>query len=116
MTAVISLLMMGLGFLNGMIITTILDKSETGKINARLEKVLDQKFKLEKEVEDLKEELEYERYEKDEVVARLRSIVRQYGNLPPPCERLERSGLYADSEDGEFDCPISPSEDLNSTD
>ena len=118
MAAVISLVMMGLGFMNGMVITTLIERNESARLNALLEKTLEQKFNLEKELDSLKEELEYERDEKDELVSKLGSLVRQYSNLPPPCEKLERCELYydSDSDDEEFECPTSPTEKLDNKD
>jgi hypothetical protein len=109
MSAIVSVIMIGIGFLNGMIVATLLDKYEIGKTEKRLEKVLDEKFELEQQIDELKEEIESERQQKDELVSKLNMLVRQHIRLPPPEGPLERSRVCSfDSEDQDFDCPISP--------
>jgi hypothetical protein len=110
MTAIVSLIMLGLGFVNGMIVTTLLDKLEVAKASARVQKVLDDKFDLEQEVDELREELELERRAKNHILEKLNSIVSQYQPLPRPQGPIQRSCLNpeSDSEDDDFNCPVSP--------
>jgi biopolymer transport protein ExbB/TolQ len=112
MTAIVSLIMLGLGFVNGMIVTTLLDKLEVAKASARVQKVLDDKFDLEQEVDELREELELERRVKNHILEKLNSIVRQHQELPPPQGPIQRSCLNpesdSDSEEDDFNCPVSP--------
>jgi len=110
MTAIVCTIMIALGFLNGMTVTTLLDKHDIEKMNKRLAKVLDDKFDLERDLDDLREELEHERREKEQILAKLNSIVRQFSPLPPPEGPLERSQAVSDSdsEDEEFPNPASP--------
>lgn len=117
MTAIISLIMIGLGFLNGMIVATLLDKYEIEKINRRLMKVLDAKFETEQQLDDVREELEKERHEKDQILTRMISIIRQNMRLPPPEGPLTRSQAISDtdSDDDDFPNPASPDPVVNST-
>lgn len=110
MTAIICAIMITLGFVNGMTVTTLIDKHDIEKTNKRLGKILDAKFELELELDELREELEQERREKEQILAKLNSIVRQYTPLPPPEGPLQRSQACSDasSDDDEFPNPASP--------
>lgn len=110
MTAIVSVLMLGLGFLNGMIVTTILDKHELEKVYQRVKRILNDKFELEHQVDELKEELAKERSEKDQLISKLKSLIGQYTHLTAPEGPLERSNQYSDSEseDEDFPNPASP--------
>lgn len=110
MTAIVCTIMIMLGFLNGMTVTTLIDKYDIEKMNKRLAKVLDDKFDLERDMDDLLDELGRERREKEQILAKLNSIVRQFGPLPPPEGPLQRSQACSDatSDDEEFPNPASP--------
>lgn len=110
MAAILSTIMIGLGFLNGMMVTTLLDKFQIEKTSTRLQKLLDSKFELEQELDEVKEDLARERHEKEQILAKLNSIVRQFTPLPPPEGPLERSQACSDvsSDDEGFPNPASP--------
>ena len=117
MTAVVSVIMIALGFMNGMIVASLLDKHEIEKTFKKAQKVLDDKFELEHQVRELSDELEKERMEKEEILTKLNSIVRQYEVLPKPEGPLERSKCVceddSESDDEEFTNPASPDVQLN---
>lgn len=110
MTAIVCTIMIGLGFLNGMMVTTLLDKFQIEKTSTRLQKLLDSKFELEQDLDELREELENERREKEQILAKLNSIVRQFTPLPPPEGPIQRSQACSEtsSDDEEFPNPASP--------
>lgn len=110
MTAIVSIIMIGLGFMNGMIVTTLLDRVQVEKTNGRLQKILDDKFELEQDLDELRDELAQERREKQHILAKLNSIVRQYTELPPPEGPIQRSQACSEatSDDDEFPNPASP--------
>lgn len=109
MTAIVSVLMLGIGFLNGMIVTTLLDRNDVEKVYSRVKQVLSDKFELEQEVDSLREELAKERLEKEQLVSKLSALVNQHTRLPPPSGPLERSRACSDtSSDNESSIPTSP--------
>lgn len=108
MSAIISTVMLALGFVNGIIVMTIIDANNSIKLKTRLEDVLDDKFETEKKLDTLRAELTQERLAKTNLLARLSSIVSEYGNLPPPEGPIERSRVCSDSDDEDFNCPTSP--------
>jgi len=110
MIAIISSIMIGLGFINGMLIASLIDWYNLGRTTSMLEKVLDKKFELEKERDELEEEIEKEREEKEELLCRLNSLLRQYTRLPPPSGPLERSRVCTEDSDSddESSYPVSP--------
>ena len=98
MTAVVSVIMMGIGFIHGMIVSTLLDKCEVARLNGLLGRALEAKFSVEKKLDDVKGHLKDERIEKQNIVSRLHHIVRLFTDLPPPEGPLERSECYCVSE------------------
>lgn len=118
MTAIVSIIMIGLGFVNGMVVATLIDKYELEKLYRRAQKVLDDKFELEQQVRELSDELESERMKNEEILKKLGAITRQYQYIPPPQGPLTRSEAVseADSEDEEFPNPASPDVVPKSTD
>jgi hypothetical protein len=110
MSAIISAIMLTLGFVNGIVVMTIVDTYYSDKLKTRLEQVLDAKFETEKKVDRLRVELAEARLEKANLLVKLNSIVTEYAGLPPPEGPIERSRACSDSdsEDEEFNCPTSP--------
>jgi uncharacterized membrane-anchored protein YhcB (DUF1043 family) len=110
MSAIISVIMLTIGFVNGVVVMTIIDAAYSEKLKNRIEQVLDAKFETEKQLDRMRVEVAEERLAKANLLAKLNSIVSEYAGLPPPEGPLERSRAYSDSdsEDEDFDCPTSP--------
>lgn len=117
MTAIVSVIMISLGFLNGMIVSALLDKYEIEKLNKRLLKMLDSKLEAEDQVEELQRALENERLAKSQLISKLNALTRNYSYLPPPSGPLERSVACSesDSDTNEFNL-ASPEIDANNKD
>lgn len=111
MTAIVSVIMLGLGFINGMVISTLIDKYEVGRMSFLLLKSDDKIAKLEKQIDDLKYDLEYETDAKEELLSKMNSLIREYTSLPPPPGPLERSQVCNGEDDMDAEHPTSP--DLN---
>lgn len=112
MTALVSTLMIAIGFMNGMIVSSVLNSFHNAHLKSMLDKAIDLKFEADKRIDELEEEIRLEKADKNKLIDTLRNAVSQYQELPPPGP-AERSDNYCEScsEDEEFDCPISP--DLN---
>ena len=108
MTAIISAIMIGLGFINGMIVSTLLDKAEVCTLHCQLLKEKQKTAQLENTIGDLEDEMEDLKAEKDRIIRSLTALVAEAQPLPPPGGPLTRSVVESDSEDEEFECPISP--------
>lgn len=109
MTAVISSIMMGLGFICGMFVSSLIDMEDMAKLQLRVAIVKTENAKLSAEVNYLNTELDKERLEKEDLVKKLEDLVRPYIRLPPPTGPLERCEGCSDTDsEDEFDCPISP--------
>lgn len=109
MSAIVSAMMLAIGFLHGAIVATAI---HTFRTNYVLNRAVDEKFEADKRIDDLESELEDEKQEKEDLLAHLRSIVGYYTQLPPPSGPMTRSEHCCDSDDEEnFECPTSP--DLN---
>ena len=109
MTAIVSVMMITLGFLHGAIVATAVHTFQTQRI---LDKAIDEKFEADKRIDELEIELENEKQEKADLLNHLRDVVGYYSGLPPPAGPVERSkncyGSDSDSEDDTFECPTSP--------
>jgi hypothetical protein len=113
MAAVVSAMMIALGFVNGMLVCSFINSFRTAHLNSMLDKAIDLKFDADKRIDDLEHELSQEKKEKKRLLSALRTVVSEYSDLPPPEGPAVRSNHYceSDSEDGDFECPTSP--DLN---
>jgi hypothetical protein len=109
MTAIISVIMIGLGFVNGMIVSTLLDKAEVSTLNCQLLREKQKSTNLQDTIDDLEDELVELKAEKEQILRSLTEIVHRSRYLPPPQGPLERSTVEPESEDETFECPISPS-------
>ena len=110
MTAIVSAIMITLGFVNGMLVATMIEKSYSVKIKHLLNKAIDRKFEADQMIDELQKQLDEEKQEKDKLVEQLRALVRNYERILPPEGPLERSKYYcdSDSEDETFPNPASP--------
>lgn len=112
MTAILSVIMIGLGFMNGMIVTAALDKYEMTKLNARLADSFEDQIILERRILRLKEELDNERDEKETLLTKIRTVLFEHTILPPPEGPIQRSDACCNSDshsdDDDFTCPTSP--------
>jgi hypothetical protein len=108
MTAIISVIMIGLGFINGMIVSTLLDKAEVCTLHCQLLKEKQTSTRLQDTIDDLEEDIVDLKAEKERILRSIAEIVHQSRHLPAPQGPLERSTVEPDSEDEEFECPISP--------
>jgi septal ring factor EnvC (AmiA/AmiB activator) len=133
MNAILSIIMIALGFINGMIAATLLDKFDNEKLYRKNQRLLLSLESLEETVDDIQEEAqqiekltlqihsldEMINYMKEdavrmaakntEILNQLNKFIAEQDNLPAPQGPLERSRLYSsDSEDEEFNPPISP--------
>jgi ABC-type lipoprotein release transport system permease subunit len=118
MTAIVSTLMIILGFVNGMVVMSILDALHYEKLKSILNKAIDRKFESDQLIDDLQKQIADEKQEKDSLLEQLRGIVQTYQRIVPPQGPLERSNIvYDDSdddEDEEFSNPASPDVQPNS--
>lgn len=108
--AIVSTIMIILGFANGIVVATVYDSFEFAKMNKLLNKAIDQKFESDKMIDNLKAELENERQEKMSLVNHLRDIVRGY-TVEAPRGPIERSENACDSDsdcEEDFSSPASP--------
>ena len=111
MTAIVSTIMIMLGFVNGMVVMSILDSSHYGKLRSLLDKAIDRKFESDQLIDELQKKLDEEKQEKDKLVEQLRGIVKTYERIVPPEGPLERSKCYYDTDsddEEEFPNPASP--------
>lgn len=98
MTAIISLTMITLGFVNGFVYGMIYEIPDKVKLQKKLQEAIDLKLESDKKVDELNDrirELEYK-------TSQIRKIL-----MPPPSEELERQTQYIDSDD-EVCSPIKP--------
>lgn len=106
MTAIVSVMMLSLGFLHGAIVATAIHTFRTQYV---LDRAVDAKFEADRRIDELEQELEDEKQEKDELLASLRNVVGRYSQLPPPEGPMVRSSNCCCSDDEEdFECPTSP--------
>ena len=107
MTAVVSVTMIALGFLHGAIVATAIHTYQTQRI---LDKAIDEKFEADKRIDELENELEYQKQEKEDILNHMRIILSYHSRLPAPVGPVERSEncCDSDSEDETFECPTSP--------
>lgn len=108
MTAIVSLIMIGLGFLNGMIISTLFDKIQVGEISQMLSKERRKVEYLENKIEEMEEELQYAKNADNFIKPRIR--------IPPPDTTLERSKMVSSDDDSDCDVPTSSDENLTHKD
>lgn len=111
MTAIVSVMMIALGFIQGHIMTKMIEESHVKKLEQKLEEAVDTVFQKDLEIDELIEELTKEKESKQQLIDQLRCLTNVYSSLPPPEERpLKRSRAYleSDSEQEELDLPISP--------
>ena len=108
MTAIVAAIMVGLGFMNGMIVSTLLDKVELHALHCELRKEKQKTAHLQNTIDDLEDDMAELKAEKEQILRSLTNIVAQSQPLPPPIGPLQRSTGESDSEDESFECPISP--------
>ncbi len=117
MTAIVSAIMITLGFMNGMIVATMVQKSHSAKLRYLLEKAIDRKFESDQMIDELHKKLDEEKQEKDKLVEQLRGLIRSYERILPPEGPLERSKCMCESDcesdEEEFPNPASPDAPLN---
>ena len=113
-TLAVSLGMLGLGFVSGFSVGTVLSDYTTEKLQYALRKTIAAKLEIEKRFDDLSEEYMkmVDKYEA------LRSSTRQFiaslsgiQILPPPEQNLERQEGYVDDEsESDISIPETPNE------
>lgn len=100
MTAVISAIMIGFGFLNGLAVASLLERGYTSKIQTMLTTAMEKKFELEKQVRTISDALEEERMSKEKLLESLKTVLRKYTYDP--------NQFYSDDDDVEI-----TSQDMN---
>jgi hypothetical protein len=110
MIAIVSTIMVALGFMNGMIAGSMIETTRTMKLKQLLSKAIDRQFESDLMIDELKKQLAEEKQEKDELVDQLQDLVQIYQRIIPPTGPLQRSTHTYDSEsdDEEFSNPASP--------
>ena len=108
MTAIISTMMIALGFINGLIIANLLWSEKIKKMNRLLDEAIDLQLESDQKIDELKDELKKEQAEHDVFVSQLQRLITPHVRLPAPQGPLERCCECTDSEDEEFVCPTSP--------
>lgn len=110
MTAIVSVMMIGLGFITGMAVTDFMNNVEIKMLRTVLQRAVEQKFKTDQLLDDLRNQANKEKHKKEELLTKLLTIVKGCEPLPPP-EPLTRSDcMYCDSDDEseDFVNPASP--------
>lgn len=118
MTAIVSAIMIALGFMNGMMVMSFIDATHSAKLKYILSKAIDQKFESDQLIDELQKQLADEKQEKDKLVEQLRGLVKTYERMAPPQGPLERSKCVCVSDsdsDDEFPNPASPDAQTNNT-
>lgn len=119
MSAIVSAIMITLGFVNGMMVMSIVDAAHSAKLKYVLSKAIDQKFESDQLIDELQKQLAEEKQEKDKLVEQLRGLVKTYERMVPPQGPLERSNCVCVSDsdtDDDFPNPASPDVRSNSKD
>jgi hypothetical protein len=137
MTSIVSLVMIMIGFTNGIIISDILKSTRIYKLQEALDRSVDAMFEKDQQIDELKEQLENEKdlnielikkldYEKQkcsDILKSVQTVVSTYDEclprLDPPGGPLKRSRRCLESEsdiDIEFVPPTSPDPVLSSKD
>lgn len=129
MTAIVSAIMIGIGLVNGFIMSDLIEKGYINKLHRALDKAADTMIEKDQQIDELKDELEKEKslnsellkklsYEKQrnvDILASVQSVVSEYDEclprLTPPGGPLKRSRrcFESDSEsESGFEQPTSP--------
>ncbi len=109
MTAVVSAVMIALGFVQGFMIAQLFAAQEIGKMRRLLNEAVDLQLESDQRIDELETELELEKLQKDQLVEQMRRVIIPHTRLPPPEGPLERSQACSDSDsECEFKCPCSP--------
>lgn len=109
MLAVLSLIMISFGFIQGCAITKIIHDADIKKMENKLLEAIDQRFEADKKIDELENQLKEEKQTKQELVNQLTCLVNKHSYLPPPERPLKRSRYCSeDSGDETFVCPTSP--------
>lgn len=98
--AAISLVMVSVGFLHGMAVSRFLGWVEADELKSRLLKEADIRVALQKTIDDLEDELDEERIEKEELLAHLSGVLQKYKRIPSPEGAARSEGCPCD----ECDC------------
>lgn len=137
MTAIVSVMMITLGFVNGLIITSVYNSVYVDKLHNALNQATDTMFEKDQQIDKLKEDLENEKdlnidlikklsYEKQrcaDILESVKTVVSDYDSCLPridaprgPLKRSRRC-LEIDTEsDSEFVPPTSPEPVVSSKD
>ena len=117
MAAIVSTIMILLGFVQGSILTKLIQQDERRKVEEKLEEAIELKFQADLRIDELEEELEREKQSKNELLNSLNLLVTKHTYLPPPDRPLKRSRVASEySDDEDFECPTSPDVKLSSMD
>jgi len=115
MTAIVSLVMIGLGFANGMIVTNMLQTARIYKLQQVLDNAIESAFQKDQLIDTLNEELTIEKQRADQLLATLQCVMSTYERVPPPPGgplKRSRACMEHDESDSEsdedFKCPTSP--------
>ena len=109
MAAIVSALMITLGLVNGMILTRLFVSDEIAKLKKLLNDAVDLQLEADQRIDELENELEFEKLQKDELVEQMRRLLVPHTRLPPPVGPIERSRACSNSDsECEFKCPCSP--------
>jgi hypothetical protein len=107
MTAIVCAIMIGLGFVNGITVTRLMDLGRTEKLYDRIRKDEETLNRLQETIDALEDELDTARIEKNELLNELNSIVGRY-SLPPPPLNLPRQSCCENAEAVTPPCVKSP--------
>lgn len=109
MTAIVSVLMIALGVMNGLSIASLFSSEKIATLNNIISEGLDKQFNLELRIDELEKELSEERNNKQQLISQLQKLVGRHETLPPPERPIKRSRYFEeDDEDDEDEYPISP--------
>ena len=99
MSAIVSSIMIVFGFLNGLVIATLVEQSNSTKVHTMLVKAVERKFELEQRVDELEKRVENEVMDKMEILLKMNRIVRQHLVGEEETESTASSETAGDSTD-----------------
>lgn len=98
MTAVVSAIMIGFGFLNGLAVASLLERGHSGKVQTMLATAMEKKFELEKQVREIQDALYEERRMQFNLVSKLRNLLRPYVYCPPSFDSDDEEEITSQDE------------------
>jgi hypothetical protein len=93
MTAIVCVIMIGLGFVNGVTVGRLINVGDTETLYDKIRKNEELLNRLQDTIDELEDELDTARIEKHELLNELHNIVGRYSLPPPPLDLPRQSGV-----------------------